>query len=94
MTPSSVLEHGEITSVVCGIGSRGDILKKSKNLNKLLVFEALYPLPGQSTDLEKLQVNSAEKLKYSTTLNCACSIILNFLAKWQVLMDDTAKRSG
>ena len=34
---------------------------KSKNLNKLLVFEALYPLPGDNVGLRKLQVNSAEK---------------------------------
>ena len=35
--------------------------EKSKNLNKLLVFEALYPQPGKNADLGKLQVNSSEK---------------------------------
>ena len=56
--------------------------EKSKNLNKLLVFEALYPYPGENADLGKLQVNSAEKkLNYSQTLDCSCSVILNFLGK-------------
>ena len=35
--------------------------EKSKNLNKLLVFEALYPLPGEDADLGKLRLNFAEK---------------------------------
>ena len=35
--------------------------EKLKNLNKLLVFEALNPYPGENADLVKLQVNSAKK---------------------------------
>ena len=53
-----------------------------KNLNKLLVFEVVHQLSGEHADLVKRQVNSAEiKGKYSTTLDCACSEIPNFLGK-------------
>ena len=47
--------------------------EKSKNLNKLLVFEALYPLPGEDEDLGKLQLNFAEK-----NYNIQKHLILNF----------------
>ena len=52
------------------------------NIHKLLVFETLYPQPGENADLGKLRVNSAEKkLNYSKTLDCTCSVILSFLDK-------------
>ena len=56
--------------------------EKLKNLNKLLIFEAVPQLSGEHADLVKRQVNSAEiKVKYSTTLDCACSENPDFLGK-------------
>ena len=56
--------------------------QKWKNLNKLLVFEALYPQPSEDADFGKLQVNSAEKsYNIQKHLIAHAQYVLNILDK-------------